>query len=76
MVDRDLVLRRLMMLEEYLEQLGPFRSMDIETYRQDWKTQQDATDRRAHVAPCDPAIVTRVLQTDLSRFREAVRAIV
>jgi uncharacterized protein YutE (UPF0331/DUF86 family) len=137
MVDRDLVLRRLAMLEAYLEQLGPYRGIDIEGYRQDWRTQRIVertlhlaietcmdvadhivADRRlrvpetgaesfeilaeANLVPqelgtslasmvgfrnilvhdytrLDPTIVIRVLRTDvddLSRFREAVRAIV
>jgi uncharacterized protein YutE (UPF0331/DUF86 family) len=137
MVDRDLVLRRLTTLEAYLEQLGPYRSIDIESYRQDWRTQRIVertlhlaietcmdvadhvvADRRLRVPETgaesfeilteanllpralgaslasmvgfrnilvhdytrlDPAIVMRVLQTDmvdLSRFREAVLAIV
>jgi uncharacterized protein YutE (UPF0331/DUF86 family) len=119
MVDRDLLLRRLTMLDGYLEQLGPYRGIDSETYRQDWKTQRIVertlhlaietcmdvadhivADRRLRVPETgaesfeilaeanilvhdytrlDPAIVMRVLQTDLndlSRFREAVQAIV
>jgi uncharacterized protein YutE (UPF0331/DUF86 family) len=137
MVDRDLVLRRLASLEGYLEQLGPYRGIDIEAYRQDWRTQRIVertlhlaietcmdvadhvvADRRLRVPETgaesfeilveanllprelgaslasmvgfrnilvhdytrlDPAIVMRVLRTDvddLSRFREAVRALV
>lgn len=136
MVDRDLLLRRLAVLEGYLEQLGPYRSLDIESYRQDWRTQRIVertlhlaietcmdiadhivADRRLRVPDTgaesfeilaesnllprqlgaslasmvgfrnilvhdytrlDPAIVMRVLRTDLddlSRFREAVRAL-
>jgi len=136
MVDRDLVLRRLAMLEGYLEQLGPYRGIDIGAYRQDWRTQRIVertlhlaietcmdvadhivADRRMRVPETgpesfeilaeagllprdlgeslasmvgfrnilvhdytrlDPAIVMRVLRTDLdevSRFREAVRAL-
>ena len=137
MVDRDLVLRRLAILEGYLEQLGPYRDIDIEAYRQDWRTQRIVertlhlaietcmdvadhvvADRRlpvpetgaasfeilaeANLLPrelgaslasmvgfrnilvhdytrLDPTIVMRVLRTDLddlSRFRDAVRALV
>lgn len=135
MVDRDLVLRRLAMLDGYLEQLEPYRGIDLEGYRQDWRTQR-IVERTLHLAieTCmdladhivadhrlrvpetgaesfeilaeanllprdlgaslasmvgfrnilvhdytrlDPAIVMRVLRTDvndLSRFRDAVRA--
>ena len=40
MVDRDLVRRRIAMLDTYLEQLAPYRGLDLETYQQDWKTQR------------------------------------
>ena len=137
MVDRDLVLRRLAILEGYLEQLGPYRDIDIEAYRQDWRTQRIVertlhlaietcmdvadhvvADRRLRVPETgaesfeilaeanllprelgaslasmvgfrnilvhdytrlDPTIVMRVLRTDLddlSRFRDAVHALV
>jgi len=49
MVDRDLVLRRLAMLEGYLEQLGPYRGIDIGAYRQDWRTQR-IVERTLHLA--------------------------
>jgi uncharacterized protein YutE (UPF0331/DUF86 family) len=49
MVDRDLVLRRLAMLDEYLQQLGPYRQLDVEAYRQDWKTQR-IVERTLHLA--------------------------
>ncbi len=39
-VDRDLILRRLALLETYLEQLGPYREIDLATYQHDWKTQR------------------------------------
>ena len=40
MVDRDLVLRRLASLEVYLGQLAPYRGIDVDAYRADWKTQR------------------------------------
>jgi uncharacterized protein YutE (UPF0331/DUF86 family) len=40
MVDRDLVLRRLALLETYLGQLAPYRAIDVDAYRADWKTQR------------------------------------
>lgn len=49
MVDRDLVLRRLAMLREYLGQLAPYRECDVEAYRQDWKTQR-IVERTLHLA--------------------------
>lgn len=137
MVDRDLVLRRLASLETYLDQLAPYRRLDVESYRGDWKTQRIVertlhlaietcmdvadhivADRRLRVpetgaesfeilveagllpAPLgtalasmvgfrnilvhdytriDPAIVVRVLRSDLEdveRFRDAVQALV
>jgi uncharacterized protein YutE (UPF0331/DUF86 family) len=137
MVDRDLVLRRLTLLESYLGQLAPYRGIDVDVYRADWKTQRIVertlhlaievcmdvadhlvADRRLRVpetgaeafeilaeagllpaplatalasmvgfrnilvhdyARLDPAIVVRVLRSDLSdieRFREAVQPLV
>jgi uncharacterized protein YutE (UPF0331/DUF86 family) len=137
MVDRDLILRRLASLEAYLEQLAPYRNIDIDAYQQDWKTQRIVertlhlaietcmdvadhivADRRLRVPETgaesfeiladagllpqalgtalalmvgfrnilvhdytrlDPAIVIRVLRTDVSdlgRFRDAVRVLV
>jgi uncharacterized protein YutE (UPF0331/DUF86 family) len=49
MVDRDLVWRRLAMLDGYLEQLGPYRGIDVEAYRQDWRTQR-IVERTLHLA--------------------------
>ena len=49
MVDRDLVLRRLALLDTYLEQLTPYRQIDLEEYRQDWKTQR-IIERTLHLA--------------------------
>ena len=40
MVDRDLVLRKLADLDQYLEQLSEYRDMTVEQYRGDWKTQR------------------------------------
>lgn len=40
MVDRDLVLRRIAALDEYLLQLADYRDIDLETYQSDWKTQR------------------------------------
>lgn len=40
MVDRDLVLRKIADLDEYLVQLADYRSLDLETYQRDWKTQR------------------------------------
>lgn len=137
MVDRDLILRRLASLETYFDQLAPYRGIDADGYRADWKTQRIVertlhlaietcmdvadhivADRRLRVpetgaesfeilaeagllpAPLgtalasmvgfrnilvhdytriDPAIVVRVLGSDLAdveRFREAVQALV
>ncbi|MCC7240953.1 MAG: DUF86 domain-containing protein [Acidobacteria bacterium] len=49
MVDRDLVLRRLALLETYLEQLAPYRGIEVDAYRQDWKTQR-IVERTLHLA--------------------------
>lgn len=49
MVDRDLILRRLANLDAYLEQLTPYRSLDADTYQQDWKTQR-IVERTLHLA--------------------------
>jgi uncharacterized protein YutE (UPF0331/DUF86 family) len=48
-VDRDLVLRRLALLDTYLEQLEPYREMDLTAYQQDWKTQR-VVERSLHLA--------------------------
>jgi uncharacterized protein YutE (UPF0331/DUF86 family) len=48
-VDRDLVLRRLALLDTYLEQLTPYRQIDLDEYRQDWKTQR-IIERTLHLA--------------------------
>jgi uncharacterized protein YutE (UPF0331/DUF86 family) len=49
MVDRDLVLRRLALLEVYPGQLAPYRGIDADTYRADWKTQR-IVERTLHLA--------------------------
>jgi uncharacterized protein YutE (UPF0331/DUF86 family) len=48
-VDRDLILRRLASLETYLGQLAPYRGIDVDEYRSDWKTQR-IVDRTLHLA--------------------------
>lgn len=40
MVDRNLVLRKLAELEEYLDQIREFKSVTLEDYATDWKTQR------------------------------------
>lgn len=40
MVDRDLVLRKIADLEQYLQQLAGYRQIDLESYRSDWKTRR------------------------------------
>jgi uncharacterized protein YutE (UPF0331/DUF86 family) len=49
MVDRDLVRRRLSLLETYLEQLAPYRGIDQSAYEQDWRTQR-VVERTQHLA--------------------------
>ena len=49
MVDRDLVLRRLALLDTYLEQLAPYRGIDVAEYEQDWRTQR-IVERTLHLA--------------------------
>jgi uncharacterized protein YutE (UPF0331/DUF86 family) len=49
MVDRDLVRRRLALLDTYLEQLGPYRTIDGQAYAADWKTQR-IVERTLHLA--------------------------
>jgi uncharacterized protein YutE (UPF0331/DUF86 family) len=39
-VDRDLVLRKLADLDQYVTQVGEFRGITTEEYRRDWKTQR------------------------------------
>ena len=40
MVDRDLLLRKLADLDEYLGQVSEYRDITIDQYRGDWKTQR------------------------------------
>lgn len=40
MVDRDLLLRKLADLEQYLDQVSEYRDITVERYRGDWKTQR------------------------------------
>lgn len=40
MVDRDLILRKLADLDQYLNQLAEYRDFTVEKYREDWKTQR------------------------------------
>lgn len=40
MVDQALLLRKLSLLDEYLEQLQEFASVSLDQYRGDWKTQR------------------------------------
>ena len=49
MVDRDLILRRLAMLDTYLQQLAPYRDLDVGAYQQDWKIQR-IVERTLHLA--------------------------
>lgn len=49
MVDRDLILRRLANLDTYLEQLAPYRHVEVGVYQQDWKTQR-IVERTLHLA--------------------------
>jgi uncharacterized protein YutE (UPF0331/DUF86 family) len=39
-VDRDLVLRKLADLDQYLGQIAEYRNITVEQYRGDWKTQR------------------------------------
>jgi uncharacterized protein YutE (UPF0331/DUF86 family) len=48
-VDRDLVRRRLALLETYLGQLAPYRTLDCAGYEGDWKTQR-IVERTLHLA--------------------------
>ena len=49
MVDRDLVLRRLALLDSYLGQLAAYRGIDRDAYAADWKTQR-IVERTLHLA--------------------------
>jgi uncharacterized protein YutE (UPF0331/DUF86 family) len=39
-VDRDLLLRKLAELDQYVDQLAEFRTVTVEAYRNDWRTQR------------------------------------
>jgi uncharacterized protein YutE (UPF0331/DUF86 family) len=39
-VDRDLILRRIADIEQYLQQLAEYRRIDLPSYQNDWKTQR------------------------------------
>ena len=49
MVDRDLVLRKIADLDQYLQQLGGYRKIELDEYRTDWKTQR-IVERTLHLA--------------------------
>ena len=49
MVDRDLIRRRLTLLDVYLDQLAPYRTLDLAAYERDWKTQR-IVERTLHLA--------------------------
>ena len=40
MVDRDLILRKLADLDQYVDQVSEYRNITVEEYRKDWKTQR------------------------------------
>lgn len=40
MVDRDLLLRKLADLDQYVDQVSEFRTVTVAEYRRDWKTQR------------------------------------
>jgi uncharacterized protein YutE (UPF0331/DUF86 family) len=48
-VDRDLVQRKAVAIDEYLLQLGEFRQVDAESYKADWKMQR-IVERTLHLA--------------------------
>jgi uncharacterized protein YutE (UPF0331/DUF86 family) len=39
-IDRDLLLRKLADLAQYVDQVSEFRSVSVEDYRRNWKTQR------------------------------------
>ena len=49
MVDRDLVLRRLALLDTYIDQLASYRDIEVAEYGADWKTQR-IIERTLHLA--------------------------
>jgi uncharacterized protein YutE (UPF0331/DUF86 family) len=81
MVDRDLLLRRLALLETYLGQLAQYRSIDANAYRADWRTQR-VIERTLHLAieacmdVADHVVADRRLrvpETGASRSRSSPR---
>ena len=40
MVDRDLILRKLADLDQYVNQVSEYRDITLEAYRKDWRTQR------------------------------------
>jgi uncharacterized protein YutE (UPF0331/DUF86 family) len=48
-VDRDLILRKLAAIDEYLAQLADYRQIDLNAYRSDWRTQR-VVERTLHLA--------------------------
>ncbi len=40
MVDRDLILRKLADLDQYVDQASEYRNVTVEEYRKDWRTQR------------------------------------
>ena len=48
-VDRDLILRKVADLQQYLKQLEFFRQIELSTYQEDWKTQR-IVERTLHLA--------------------------
>jgi uncharacterized protein YutE (UPF0331/DUF86 family) len=49
MVDRDLVRRRLALLDQYLAQLAPYGALGLAEYQSDWKTQR-IVERTLHLS--------------------------
>ena len=49
MVDRDLLLRKLADLEQYVAQASEYRALEVEQYRRDWRTQR-IVDRTLQIA--------------------------
>jgi uncharacterized protein YutE (UPF0331/DUF86 family) len=39
-VDRDLILRKIADIDQYLQQLAGYRQIDLDSYRNDWKVQR------------------------------------
>jgi uncharacterized protein YutE (UPF0331/DUF86 family) len=48
-VDRDLILRKVAELERYLHDLSEYRTLDLDGYLQNWKTQR-IVERTLHLA--------------------------